>query len=176
MTSDQTRFPLFFPLYFGMNHRAIFALAILSSLLLSGCLDRGNPVFRAITKSSERESTEAAEKAVGESETLKRLYDVCRSIPFFNSREPKTKSLITRDPNNVLLTLYYAIDGTDFETVFQTTRTQIVAEGWDFLGAESGIWEEQIEFAKDEFWVRIAYGNFGDRNFAISCRNSYSHN
>lgn len=140
------------------------------ALLGSACIDRGSPVFREFTRDEEQRANNAVERAIKESESVRRLFDVCRSTPFFSAKFPNSRSIITKNSPRTLLTFHYSIQS-DVESVFAEVREQLVAEGWAFILEENGIWERQIEFSKDGYRIQIAHGNFGESNYAVNCEN-----
>lgn len=139
------------------------------SLSFVGCIDRESGPFREFSKSEEDRMTKVAEEAIAKSGPLKQLYDECRDIPYFDRVEPLSKYL---GRNKDFISLHYSIEGLSFETLSKSGREHLLRKGWSFVREETGFWETQIEFSKENLWIQISKGNFGKANYALNCKDS----
>lgn len=143
-----------------------FLILILVTLSTLSCLDRDSPSYRSNAKASGERETASTEKAVRESEALSGLDQKCRDIPFFRDSKPTVKSL-SKDRT----TLFYYYDlKVPVQEIHDVVRKYFADRGWLFIREDSGLWEHQIEFEGEGYWIQITSGKFGDSNLATNCR------
>lgn len=148
-----------------MKKFLIFTIFIFS---IVGCIDRGNPVFKEIANGAGNRETESTEKLISQSSELQNLEKICRDLPFFRGTQPKIKG-ISRE--NDVLFYYYNLE-TDVKKMQEALKEQLSQNGWVLKKENNGIWENQIEFEKGNYWIQVTNGNFGESNYGTNCKDS----
>ena len=129
-----------------ITHFFWLGLIVIGGLGVLSCIDRGSPVFKSIENSAERRQTESTEKLISQSVALQRLEDVCKNLPIFKEKKPYVKSI---SKGNDELFLDYRIEQ-NFAQIKETVSQKLVEDGWITKKIESGFWEDQIEFEKEQ--------------------------
>lgn len=137
------------------------------SILLgfTGCINRDSPWFKSWREDERAEMNEQIRKLISETPRLQLLESLCREVVYFSAVEPLRIGI-----NKERDTLYfgYKLD-LELKTVQNGATEFLEARGWKMTKSQSGLWEEQIEFEKNEYWIQIAHGNAGDMNYYVNC-------
>jgi hypothetical protein len=139
---------------------------LLLSLGVFGCIDRGSPIFKKVSNQEDERWTRSTEKLISSSERLQKLDAVCRDLPYFSETNPARKGASRK---NDALYYHYRLE-VDFERVKELVIKHLVGDGWVQTKTEYGLWENQIEFEKDTYWIQVSNGNFGESNYATNCQ------
>lgn len=142
------------------------SFCLVFSFITTGCLDRSHPLFKKWTENDGADGTKHTESRVEASPQLRMLEVSCRGLPYFSESRPLRKG-ISRE--NDMLFYYYRLD-VDFRNVSKAVTGHLISSGWKVTKSESGIWEEQIEYEKDNYWIQLTHGRFGDSNYATNCQ------
>lgn len=146
-----------------------FILLIGVGVAFVGCVDRKSPVFREFTRIEEERADTAVERAIGESNSIRELYEVCKQTPIFANLAPRNRGIISKNPDKILLTLGYLITNPDHQSIITTIKEQMSTRGWSLEGEQVGIWETELDFTNTVFSVQIVYNKYADSNFLINC-------
>jgi hypothetical protein len=134
----------------------------------ASCIDRGSSWYKENAKREEERETKSTQEIISKSETLQNLEKVCRYFPFFDETKPKVKSI---SKQNDKLFYHYSLQ-VDFENLKAEFEKKLPQNGWIFKKENRGVWKNQLEFEKGNYWVQFSNGNFGESNYAISCKDS----
>lgn len=135
------------------------------SLTNVGCIDRESPFFKQEADKERVRMTKYTEDRIAESAKLRKLDAVCRDLPYFRDSAPVRKGM-SREQDT--LYYYYRIN-VAFETVNHELTDYLLSNGWRNTKMDNEIWEYQVEFEKDNYWIQISYSKFSEDNFATNC-------
>lgn len=114
---------------------------------------------------SDSEINRETDQLIRQSKDLQNLEKICTQLPILGRLTPVRK-FVGRNENT--LSYYYKLNQ-DFNQLKAVYKENLLRDGWILAKEEPSLWEEQIEFEKGTSRIHIAYGNFGNENYALSC-------
>ena len=114
---------------------------------------------------SDSEINRETDQLIRQSKDLQNLEKICTQLPILGRLTPVRKFV---GKNENTLSYYYSLSQ-DFNHLKAVYKESLLRDGWIVAKEEPSLWEEQIEFEKETLRVHIAYGNFGNENYALHC-------
>jgi len=143
------------------------SLAFLS-LALAGCILRGTPGIKQLTKKFDEIATKETDDAIKKSPVLQEIETVCKQIPLPPDFEFIAKGGLNDD--GLLFLDYYYASNTKYEQARVLWNTYFADNGWEAKKEEDS-YPRHLEFKNSRFSVSIYYGGMGDRaQYSVGCQ------
>mgnify|MGYP000094202252 CR=1 FL=1 len=140
-----------------LSRNIIKNILVFLVLIVSGCGNQDN---------AETASLREAQKQISQSEKLKNLDKICRSLPVFEDFEPKRISIGRKGD---ILFYYYKLK-TNLSEVQSKIKESLPPNGWVLKRELTGDLEYQAEFEKENYWIQVSYHEFTEINYSTNCK------
>lgn len=109
-----------------------------------------------------------ANTVISQSKGLQNLEKICNDLPILGRLTPVRK-WVGKKLNRI--SYYYQLEQ-DFNALKAVYKEKLPRENWTLTKEDSSIWEEQIEFEKENYKIHIAYTTNRNEKYALACEDN----